>query len=164
MGEKMSEESNFTNKLYCGFRIGDDEFGIPVLDVQEVIKPQPVTPIPLSQDYVKGLINLRGQIVTLLSLRQLFAYDNDNDDIKTYMNIIIKGREGFFSLVVDQVTDIIEIDERYLEASPETLNSSLKDYVKQVYKKKNGLIILLNIEKLLDLNFIESKVAPSPTV
>lgn len=144
------------NNQYCGFKIGDDEYGIPVLEVQEVIKPQPVTPIPLSQDYVKGLINLRGQIVTLISLRRLFGYDDSYD--RDYMNIIVKGREGLYSLVVDEVTDIIEIDEDKLETSPDTLGRDLKDYVSSVYKKESGLFILLDVAKLLDLKYIESRV------
>lgn len=153
-------KAKIANNQYCGFKIGDDEYGIPVLEVQEVIKPQPVTPIPLSQDYVKGLINLRGQIVTLISLRRLFGYDDSYD--REYMNIIVKGREGLYSLVVDEVTDIIEIDEENLEISPDTLGKSLKDYVSSVYKKENGLFILLDITKLLDLKFIESRTHVSP--
>jgi purine-binding chemotaxis protein CheW len=147
--------TNVANNQYCGFKIGDDEYGIPVLEVQEVIKPQPVTPIPLSQDYVKGLINLRGQIVTLISLRKLFGYDDSFD--RSYMNIIVRGKEGLYSLVVDEVTDIIEVDEANLETSPDTLGESLKDYVANVYKKDSGLLIMLDVSKLLDLGFIESK-------
>lgn len=147
--------TNVANNQYCGFKIGDDEYGIPVLEVQEVIKPQPVTPIPLSQVYVKGLINLRGQIVTLISLRKLFGYDDSFD--RNYMNIIVRGKEGLYSLVVDEVTDIIEVDEANLEASPDTLGESLKDYVANVYKKDSGLLIMLEVSKLLDLGYIESK-------
>ena len=93
---------------YCGFKIGDEEYGIPVMEVQEVIKPQVVTPIPLASEFIRGLINLRGQIVSCLSLRKLFGQDDNLE--KEHMNIIVRGEEGLFSLVVDEVTDIIDIE------------------------------------------------------
>lgn len=134
---------------YCGFKIGGEEYAIPVMEVQEVIKPQMVTPIPLAQEQIRGLINLRGQIVTCLSLRKLF---NQDDDLKEdYMNIIVKGKDGFFSLVVDEVTDIIDIEQTNLESPPDTLNPNLKKYVDSIYKRAKGLVILLKIDELVDL-------------
>ena len=134
---------------YCGFKIGGEEYAIPVMEVQEVIKPQMVTPIPLAQDQVRGLINLRGQIVTCLSLRKLF---NQEDDLnQDYMNIIVKGKDGFFSLIVDEVTDIIDIEKTNIESPPDTINPNLRKFVDNIYKRKKGLVILLKIESLVDL-------------
>jgi purine-binding chemotaxis protein CheW len=96
-------------KQFCGFKVGGDEYAIPVMEVQEVIKPQVVTPIPKAQDQIRGLINLRGQIVTCLSLRKLFNLEDDLT--KDYMNIIVQGEDGLFSLVVDEVTDIVDVQE-----------------------------------------------------
>lgn len=143
--EAVREEIN----QYCGFKVAGEEYAIPVMQVQEVIKPQQVTPIPLAQEQIRGLINLRGQIVTCLSLRKLF---NQKDDLqKAYMNIIVKGQEGLFSLVVDEVTDIIDIQTENLEGTPDTINSNLRKYVSQIYKRDNGLVILLSIDQLVKL-------------
>ena len=130
---------------YCGFKIAGEEYAIPVMEVQEVIKPQMVTPIPLAQDEIRGLINLRGQIVTCLSLRRLFKQDDDLE--KDYMNIIVKGDDGLFSLVVDEVTDIIDIEKSSLESAPDTINPNLKKYVDNIYKRDKGLVILLDISE-----------------
>ena len=143
------ETINSQTTQYCGFKIGDEEFAIPVMEVQEVIKPQMVTPIPLAQEQIRGLLNLRGQIVTCVSLRELFG---KNDDLeRDHMNIIVRGVDGLFSLVVDEVTDIIDIDTDHLEKSPDTINPKLKKYVDKIYKRSKGLVILLKIQNLIDL-------------
>lgn len=137
---------------YCGFKVAGEEFAIPVMEVQEVIKPQLVTSIPLAQQEIRGLINLRGQIVTCLSLRKLFK---KNDDLsKDYMNIIVKGDDGFFSLVVDEVTDIIDIDDEQIERAPDVIGPELRKYVDKIYKKEQGLVILLDLKKLLDIKSV----------
>lgn len=134
---------------YCGFKICDEEYAIPVMEVQEVIKPQQVTPIPLAQDQVRGLINLRGQIVTCISLRKLFGKDDDLS--KNHMNIIVKGVDGLFALVVDDITDIIDIHDDELEKTPDIINPMLKKYVSKIYKRKQGLVILLKINELIKI-------------
>jgi purine-binding chemotaxis protein CheW len=134
---------------YCGFKIGNEEYAIPVMEVQEVIKPQMVTPIPLAQEQIRGIINLRGQIVTCISLRKLFGQEDDLS--KDHMNIIVRGADGLFSLVVDEVTDIIDIKLEDLERSPDTINPNLKKYVDKIFKRNQGLVILLKIKELIAL-------------
>ena len=139
---------------YCGFKIGDEEYAIPVMEVQEVIKPQQVTPIPLSQDQIRGLINLRGQIVTSVSLRKLFGKEDDLS--KDHMNIIVRGSDGLFSLVVDEITDIIDIQACSVEKAPDTINAKLKKYVSKIFKREQGLVILLKIDELIKIEKTES--------
>ncbi len=136
-------------KQYCGFKVAGEEYAIPVMEVQEVIKPQVVTPIPLAQEQIRGLINLRGQIVTCLSLRKLFKQNEDLS--QDYMNIIVQGEGGLFSLIVDEVTDIIDVSQENLEPTPGTINANLKKYVDKIYKRPQGLVIILNIKELLNL-------------
>ena len=149
----MNSEINRMVKQYCGFKIGGDHFAIPVLNVQEVIKYQSVTPIPLSQDYIRGLINLRGQIVTLISLRKLFGYKEVEKE--EGMNIIVRAKDGLYSLVVDEVTDIIDVHDDAIEPAPETLSPQLIDYVDNVFKFEKGLLVLLKIQAMLDFKIIE---------
>lgn len=136
-------------RQYCGFKVAGEEFAIPVMEVQEVIKPQMVTSIPLAQDEIRGLINLRGQIVTCLSLRKIFKKEDDLN--KDYMNIIVRGNDGFFSLVVDEVTDIIDIKNENIERAPDVMNPNIRKYVDKIYKKDKGLVILLDMKKLLEI-------------
>jgi purine-binding chemotaxis protein CheW len=143
----MSTESEL--EKYCGFKINGENFAIPVMEVQEVIKPQVITPVPLSPKFILGLINLRGQIVTCICLKTLF--DLDGGINQEYMNIIIKGEEGLFSLLVDEVTDIIEFELSNIEAAPETINPDLRKFVKNIYKSEEGLTTILDVEKLVDI-------------
>ena len=144
----METNENHELDQYCGFKIAGEEFAIPVTKIQEVIRKQLVTPIPLSPSEVNGLINLRGQIVTSLSLRRLFAKDEQNEG---HMNIIVRGPEGLFSLVVDEVTDIINIEEDNLENSPQTISPNLKKFVDRIYKAEDHLVVLLNVDAIVNL-------------
>jgi len=148
----MNEESevNVLNQL-CGFKIGDGYYAVPVLEVQEVIKPLSVTDVPLSPEYVRGLINLRGQIVTLIDLRKLFGLEaKDAED--EYMNIIVRSGDSLYSLVVDEILDVIDVEQRTYETTPETLSDRIRKYISGVYKLDEKLLILLNLEKILNID------------
>ncbi len=134
----------------CGFKIKGDYYAIPVLEVQEVIKPYKLTPVPLSQKYVKGLINLRGQIVTSLSLRELFKMNEG--DLDDHMNIIVSHEESLYALVVDEILDVIEVEEKNFESIPDTINENVKKFISGVYKLEKQLIILLDLEKILTVD------------
>ena len=138
------------NVQLCGFKIRGDFYAIPVLEVQEVIKPQKLTPVPLSQDYVRGLINLRGQIVTSLRLRDLFKMNEP--DLDDHMNIIVSGEDSLYALVVDEILDVIEVEQDSFEDIPETIDENVKKFIKGVYKLKDKLIILLDLEKILTID------------
>lgn len=151
----MKEVTPQSVSQYCGFKVAGEEFAIPVMEVQEVIKPLQVTSVPLAQQQIRGLINLRGQIVTCLSLRKLFGREDQLTE--SYMNIIVKGKDGLYSLVVDEVTDIIDIESSFLEKVPDTIDPTMKRFVENIYKKDHGLVILLKIEELLKLEVDQSE-------
>jgi len=133
----------------CGFKIGNGHYAVSVLDVQEVIKPQLLTPVPLAPSYVKGLINLRGQIVTAISLRTLFGLEEiESDD---YMNIIVRSGDSLYSLVVDEILDVIDVERETYEPTPETLEEKIKRFIGGVYKLDSKLLILLDLEKVLNI-------------
>lgn len=143
-------EEIVTSTQLCGFKIKGDYYAIPVLEVQEVIKPQKLTQVPLAQSYVKGLINLRGQIVTSLSLRELFKMEEA--DTEEHMNIIVSNEESLYALTVDEILDVIEVEEQSFEDSPETINEQVRKFIKGVYKLEKKLIILLDLDKILTID------------
>jgi len=148
--ESGGEGLNSSLSQLCGFKIKGDYYAISVLDVQEVIKPQPLTTVPLSPEYVKGLINLRGQIVTSVSLRRLFKMeDSECDD---HMNIIVRNGDSLYALMVDEILDVIDVEEKTFESIPETINDNIKKYIKGVYKLESNLLILLDLEKVLSVD------------
>ncbi len=143
-------EEIITTTQLCGFKIKGDYYAIPVLEVQEVIKPQKLTQVPLAQSYVKGLINLRGQIVTSLSLRELFKMEEAQTD--DHMNIIVSNDDSLYALTVDEILDVIEVEEQSFEESPETISETVRGFIKGVYKLEKKLIILLDLDKILTID------------
>lgn len=133
----------------CGFKIGGGHYAVPVLDVQEVIRPQKLTPIPLAPDYVDGLINLRGQIVTAINMRNLFKLSGPKKE--DHMNIIVRHDDNLYALVVDEILDVMHVATKSFESTPDTLDSHIRQYISGVFKLQKQLLILLNLEKIINL-------------
>lgn len=134
----------------CGFKIMDGQYAIPVLEVQEVVKPQKVTNVPLGPEYVDGLINLRGQIVTAINLRVLFGLPRKEDQDE-YMNIIVRWGDSLYALVVDEIMDVMDVENSSFEDTPDTIDERLKSYIRGVFKLEDNLLTLLSLEKILDM-------------
>lgn len=134
---------------YCTFQVGTNLFGIPVTEVQEVIAPQQRTNVPLAAEQLRGLINLRGQIVTLIGLRQLFGFDSKKDEES--MNVVVKSNESLFALVIDEIQDVVDVETETFEKTPATLDGRLKPFVKGIHKLPGQLLIVLNLDKIFDL-------------
>jgi len=136
---------------YCTFYLEKLFFGIPVMNVQEVLRYQEMTKVPLAHQVVKGLINLRGQIVTAIDLRsRLDLPDRDRD--KLPMNIVVRTDSGTVSLLVDEIGDVIETDPDNFERVPDTLDGVARELVSGVYKLQKRLLLILDTEKTLDLS------------
>lgn len=131
----------------CTFFLETRFFGIEVEKVQEVIRYQLVTPVPLAPDVVRGLINLRGQIVTAIDLRRLLQV-GDRSDERLPINIVIQTRQGIFSLLVDRIGDVLEVEEDCFEHPPDTLEGIARELIRGAYKLQGRLLLVLNVEKL----------------
>lgn len=133
----------------CGFTVGGGLYSIPVLDVQEVIRPSQITPVPLADHHLKGLLNLRGQIVTAISLRSLFGLEPLPDNAE-YMNVIVRSGDSLYALIVDEIKDVIDVNAETYEKTPDNLSESLSKYIDCVYKLDKQLLIKLNLNNILD--------------
>lgn len=132
----------------CTFFLEQRFFGIEVEKVQEVIRYQVITPVPLAPSVVRGLINLRGQIVTAIDLRRLLQV-SDRTDERLPINIVIQTpRQGIFSLLVDRIGDVLEVDEESFEHLPDTLDGIARELIRGAYKLQGRLLLVLNVEKL----------------
>ncbi len=131
----------------CTFFLETRFFGIEVEKVQEVIRYQLVTPVPLAPEVVRGLINLRGQIVTAIDLRRLLQV-GDRSDERLPINIVIQTRQGIFSLLVDRIGDVLEVNEDCFEHPPDTLEGIARELIRGAYKLQGRLLLVLNVEKL----------------
>ena len=123
-------------------------FGVDVLKVQEVIRYQVMTPVPLASSTVSGLINLRGQIVTAIDLRRRLSLPPRPDD-RNPMNVVIRTDDGAVSLLVDEIGDVLEVEERTLEPPPPTIEGVAREMITGVYKLDDRLLLVLDHEKAL---------------
>lgn len=135
----------------CTFFVDQQMFGVDVKSVQEVIRYQEMTDVPLAPDSVVGLINLRGQIVTAIDLRRRLGVSARPAD-QLPMNIVIRNDEGAISLLVDHIGDVQEIDEENFEAPPETLRGEAGELIRGAYKMKDRLLLILDTERAMNVS------------
>ncbi len=132
---------------YCTFRLADLYIGIEVMRVQEVLRWQGTTPIPLTTNVVGGLMNLRGEIVTTVDLRCRLGIDPPDEPIEP-MNVVIRNADGVISLLVDEIDDVIEVGDEGFEAPPATLREPLRELLLGVYKLDGELLLVLDAERV----------------
>src|SRR5687767_14277143 len=117
------------DRQYCTFFLNGTYFGIDVLQVQEVIRFQEMTRVPLAPAVVRGLINLRGQIVTALDLRRrLDMPDRPND--RQPVNVVVSTDDGAVSLLVDEIGDVLRVSETAFEPPPDTLRGPARELIR----------------------------------
>lgn len=133
---------------YCTFYLANLYFGVSVLNVQEVIKFQPMTFVPLASRAVSGLINLRGQIVTAIDLRRRLELE-DREDSEPPMNVVIRTDEGPVSLLVDDIGDVLEVSDSSYEPPPSTMKGVAKELITGVHKLEGRLLLILDIAKVV---------------
>jgi purine-binding chemotaxis protein CheW len=135
-------------RRYCTFYLDGLYFGVEVEKVQEVMRYQPMTRVPLAPPVVRGLINLRGQIVTALDLRRRLALRERPAD-QSPMNVVLRTDEGAVSLLVDQIGDVLEAEDASFERPPETLVGPSRALIRGVYKLRNALLLVLDTDKTI---------------
>ena len=121
-----------------------------MLKVQEVIRYQGMTRVPLAPATIQGLINLRGQIVTAIDLRRRLELP-PRDGEQLPMNVVVRSDDGAVSLLVDEIGDVVEIQDDIYEHPPETLKGVGRELVQGVYKLKERLLLILDTEKTVNL-------------
>ena len=137
-------------RQYCTFYVAGHYFGLDVLKVQEVICYQPMTRVPLAPPVVRGLINLRGQIVTAIDLRcRLELPERPADQLP--VNVVVQTDDGAVSLLVDEIGDVLEVSEQAFERPPETLKGTARDLIQGAYKLQDRLLLILDPERMMNL-------------
>jgi purine-binding chemotaxis protein CheW len=144
-------------KQFCTFFLDGMLFGIEVLKVQEVIRYQEMTIVPLAPKIIKGLINLRGQIVTAIDLRQRFKF-SERFSHQPPMNVVVRTEDGAVSLLVDEIGDVLEVKEEKFEPVPETISEIIRDLTKGVYKLKDKLLLVLETEKAASIDSFQDRL------
>jgi purine-binding chemotaxis protein CheW len=145
ISERMQGSEQFST-----FFVADLFFGVDVLNVQEVLRFQQMTPVPRAPEVIEGLINLRGQIVTAIDMRRRLRLPPRGGD-KSPMNIVVRTSDGAVSLLVDEIGDVLDMDATTYERPPENLEPAARELIRGVYKLKGRLLLVLDAERTADL-------------
>lgn len=136
---------------FSTFFVADLFFGVDVLDVQEVLRVQQMTPVPQAPDVIRGLINLRGQIVTAIDMRRRLQLPAQSGG-QSSMNMVIRTADGAVSLLVDEIGDVLDMDAASYELPPQNLDAEARGVIRGVYKLKDRLLLVLDTEKAITVD------------
>jgi purine-binding chemotaxis protein CheW len=134
---------------FSSFFVHDIFFGVEVAKVQEVISGPEITPVPLSHLAVRGLINLRGQIVTVIDLRRCLQLA-ERPIGQFPVNLIVYTDDGCVSLLVDQIGDVLSVDEDQFEFPPATLQGRSRELIRGAYKLEGKLMLVLDTDRVVE--------------
>ena len=138
------------------FSIGAEEFGVEIMNVQEIIRMTSITRIPQAPDYIKGIINLRGRIIVVINLNVVMGMQSKEQDENTRIIVASIG-DTVMGFVVDSVSEVIRLPEKNLEPAPAVIADKMgTEYVMGVGKLDNRLLILLNLDKILGAKELHS--------
>ena len=131
------------------FQLGGEEFGVEIMQVQEIIRMPEITRIPQSPEYVEGVINLRGKIIVVISLDTRFGLNSKELDDDSRI-IIVEVGDNVVGMVVDSVSEVLRLASSNVEPAPEIISTKIQaDYLKGVGKLDDRLLILLDLERVL---------------
>jgi purine-binding chemotaxis protein CheW len=147
LSSKASEENKTKPKQFSTFTIDGRLYGIDVMKVQEVTKPLQVTHMQTAPGFIKGLINLRGQIATAIGLRELFGLKDDSTNEK--MTVVCKIEDVLLSLLVDNIGDVIEVSDKSFEPTPQTVSPGIRSFMQGVYKTEEGILSVICMDSIL---------------
>jgi len=134
---------------YVTMSIGDQMFGIPVLNVQDVLGSQQITRVPLAPPEVAGSLNLRGRIVTAIDVR-LRLNMAKKDDGKPPMSVVVEHDGELYSLLVDSVGEVLSLNMKDYQRNPPTLNARLREFSDGIYRLNGSLLVVLSVGSLLN--------------
>jgi purine-binding chemotaxis protein CheW len=145
---------------YIIFHLGDEEYGIDILKVREIIEMMDVTPIPRTPDSVRGVINLRGKVIPVVEVRQKFGLEAVEDTHKTCIIVVQvnRGEEQYkMGLIVDEVTEVMDIESEDIQRAPDFGDGIDDNFIRAISKCNSEVQVLLNVEEVvLDEDYAES--------
>lgn len=144
----MPERLSQAERKFCTFTLDRFYFGIEVARVQEVIRHQDMTRVPLAVSHIRGLINLRGQIVTAIDLRRRLQLPERTGDTLP-MNVVVRSDDGAISFLVDEIDEVVEVDQAVFEPPPHNVAKVARELIRGIYKFPNRLMLVLDVDAVL---------------
>ncbi len=131
------------------FHLHDETYGIDVMQVQEVLRVGEIAPVPGAPDFVLGIINLRGNVVTVIDTRRRFGLPpKDADELSRI--VIIECEKQVVGILVDAVSEVVELGQSEIDSAPNAGGEETSRYIQGVVTRPDGLLILVDLERLLD--------------
>lgn len=146
--EDLKEVKDEDMLQLVGFKLGDEEYAIDVLKIQEIIRLVEITSVPRTENYIMGVMNLRGKVIPVVDLRVRFNLEKSDFDKKTRI-IVVRFEKENIGFVVDEVTQVVRINKSMIEPTPPLVGSIGQEYILGICKYDERLIILLDIDTLM---------------
>lgn len=134
---------------YVIFKLAEEYYGLSIDNVISIEKPSQITRIPNAPSYIKGVINLRGEVIPVIDLRNKLGMETRDLDRSSRI-IVVSSNEIFAGLIVDTSSEVLEIHKENIDKPPTNENEEYIDYIKGIGKIKDRLIILLDLTKILE--------------
>ncbi|MCH7542215.1 MAG: chemotaxis protein CheW [Proteobacteria bacterium] len=131
-------------------------FGIPVLQVRDVLGPQHINVVPLAPKEVAGSLNLRGRIVTAIDVRTRLGLPPRSDD-DPGMSVVVEHGSDLYSLIIDSVGEVLSLPASAFESNPSTLDDVWRDVTDGIYQLEDKLMVKLNIDRLLNFDSAQNE-------
>ena len=144
---KMKTDSNELLQL-VSFKLGDEEFGVDILSVQEINRMMPITKMPDTPHYVDGIVNLRGRIIPVIDLRTRMGMSRKEHDNHSRI-IVVELSYSVVGFIVDRVHEVLRIPTSITEQPPSVVAGIDSDYITAVGKLEDRLLILLDLNKVI---------------
>ncbi len=139
---------------YLTFKLSQEEYGVPILTVQRIIQLQQITPVPRTPDFIAGVINLRGQIIPIVRLRNklnMESVDNSESTCIIVVQFEFEKDEMTIGVLIDEVSEVLFIDDKQIQETPNFGADIKTDFITSIAKFNNRIIMLLAIDKILSI-------------
>ncbi len=148
--EKLEVENSEELQL-VSFKVGNEEYGVDIIKVQEINRMSQITKVPNTDDYIEGVMNLRGRVIPIVDLRIRLGLQKKEADKHTRV-IFVDLQNKTVGFIVDAVNKVLRIPSNIIEAPPEIVSGANKDFIKGVGKLEENLLILLDLNKIMGIN------------
>jgi len=142
---------------FVTIKLAGQTLGIPVLAVHDVLNAQQITRIPLAPDWVSGVLNLRGRIVTAIDLRSRLGLP-PREEGKQSMSVVVEHKEEPYSLQIDAVGEVLSLDDQLFERNPVTLDPRWREVSRGIYRLDGELLPILDVDHLIEFG-VDGKAA-----
>ena len=140
-----------TDQKLLTFSLAEEDYGVSILKVKEIIGMMEITPVPRTPDFIKGVINLRGKIIPVMDLRTKFSMPTQEYDERTCIIVVeveLKGLQKLLGVVVDMVSEVVTVSQEQIEPPPEYGTNDQHNFILGIGKIKDKVVIILDIEEI----------------